>query len=87
QLRRPAGARDRAPYGASAGISARRALAGYTTEAAYAAGEEAISGRIAIGRYADLTVFGGDPLTCPPDDLPELPVAATVVAGRVVHRA
>ncbi|MGC0423004.1 amidohydrolase [Embleya sp. AB8] len=87
QLRRPAGEPDRAPYGASAAITARQALAGYTTEAAYAAGEDTVSGRIAVGRLADLTMFAADPLTCRPDDLPELPVTATVVAGRVVHRA
>ncbi|MGW9209521.1 amidohydrolase [Embleya sp. NPDC055664] len=87
QLRRPAGEIDRVAYGASAGLTARQALAGYTTQAAYAAGEERVAGRIAVGCRADLTVFGGDPLTCPPDDLPELPVTATVVAGRVVHRA
>ncbi|MEU0933933.1 amidohydrolase [Embleya sp. NPDC005971] len=86
QLRRPAGEIDRAAYGASAGISARRALAGYTTEAAYSVGRETVAGRIAVGYRADLTVFGGDPLTCAPDDLPELPVTATVVAGRIVHR-
>ncbi|WP_406295267.1 amidohydrolase [Embleya sp. NBC_00888] len=86
QLRRPAGEPDRAAYGASVGISAWQALAGYTTEAAYAAGEEAVAGRIAVGCHAELTMFGGDPLTCAPDDLPELPVTATVVAGRVVHR-
>lgn len=86
QLRRPAGESDRAPYGASPGITAVQALAGYTTEAAYAAGEEGHAGRVAPGHYADLTVFADDPTRVTPDDAARLPVTATLVAGAFTHR-
>ncbi len=39
------------------------------------------------GARADLTVFAGDPLTTGADELPDLPVALTMVDGRVVHRS
>ena len=35
---------------------------------------------------ADLTGFAADPVECPADDLPELPVLLTVVAGETVFR-
>jgi len=35
------------------------------------------------GYDADLTVFEGDVLAVPIDELPLLPIAATVIAGRV----
>ena len=44
-------------------------------------------GMIAVGAPADLTVFGGDPVACAVDELPGLPIVATVVAGDVVHRS
>ncbi len=66
-------------------LSARRALAGLTTEAATVVGASARAGRIAPGYDGDLTAFAGDPLG-DADALAELPVALTVVNGRVVHR-
>ncbi|WP_445524107.1 amidohydrolase [Streptomyces cyslabdanicus] len=86
-LRRPAGQTGRAPHLPGQALTPLQALRGYTVGAAYGAGEEAVAGRIAPGLRADLTVFAGDPLNCPADELPRLPVAATVVDGRVVHRA
>lgn len=85
QLRRPVAEPGRAPYAADQAVTAMQALAAFTTGAARAAAEEDVAGRVATGHRADLTVFAGDPVYCPPDDLPRLPVAATVVAGRVVH--
>ncbi|MER5392691.1 amidohydrolase [Saccharopolyspora sp. NPDC002686] len=87
RLRRPVAEPDRAPVLPEQALSAQQVLAGYTTEAAYGAGEEQVSGRIRVGMRADLAVFDGDPLTCAPEDLPELPVACTIVDGRIVHEA
>ncbi|WP_018684154.1 amidohydrolase [Actinokineospora enzanensis] len=86
RLRRPV-AHDRAPVGIDQALSARQSLAGYTTWAAYGVGEESIAGRIREGFRADLTVFAGDPLSCPARELADLPVALTVVDGRIAHRA
>ena len=50
-------------------------------------GEEHVNGRIAPGMRADFTGFGADPVECPPDDLPDVPVRLTVVDGEVMFRA
>ena len=49
-----------------------------------AVGEDAHAGRIAVGLRADLTGFASDPVECPADELPDLPVLLTVVAGEPV---
>jgi predicted amidohydrolase YtcJ len=71
-------------YGPAQALTALEALAGFTTGAAAAAGDERAAGRIRAGLRADLTAFAGDPLTTEPDDLPALPVAFTLVGGRLV---
>ncbi|KAA2262648.1 amidohydrolase [Solihabitans fulvus] len=87
RLRRPVAEHDRAPVGADQALTAHQALAGYTAWAARGAGEESIAGRVREGFQADLTVFLGDPLAVPAEELPDLPVEFTVVAGRIAHRA
>ncbi len=87
RLRRPVAEPDRAPIGRNQALTPYQALAGYTTWAAYGAGEEQVAGRVREGFRADLTVFGGDPVTVPAGELPDVPVELTIVAGRVVHRA
>lgn len=86
RLRRPAGEHERGAVGSSPSLTPTQALAGYTRWAAYGTGEEESAGIVREGARADLTVFGGDPLTTGADELPDLPVALTVVDGRVVHR-
>ena len=86
-LRRGPGAPDREPVGPGQALTRMEVLEGYTVEAARMVGEEAISGRIAPGYRADLTVFGGDPLTVDPDELLALPIAMTIVEGEIVHEA
>jgi predicted amidohydrolase YtcJ len=61
-------------------------LHGYTTAPAYALSREQGAGRIRPGFLGDLTAFAEDPVDCPSDDLPDLPVALTVVDGEVVYR-
>ena len=61
---------------------ARGALEGYTTGAGPTpSATRAEAGRIAVGFRADLTAVPADPVECPADDLPDLPVLLTVVAG------
>jgi hypothetical protein len=40
-------------------------------------------GSIEAGKVADMVVLDGDPLTCPQDDLKDLPVDMTIVGGTV----
>jgi hypothetical protein len=86
RLRRPPGERDRRSYDDEA-LDGLAALEGYTSAPAYTVGREARLGRIATGYAADLTVLAEDPVSCPPDELPSLPVLLTVVDGEVTHRA
>jgi predicted amidohydrolase YtcJ len=68
-------------------LTPEEALAGFTTDAAFAGFDEERRGRIISGFDADLTVLGADPLTASASELRAGGVHATIVAGRVVHRA
>jgi predicted amidohydrolase YtcJ len=85
RLRRPPGARGRAPYDDQA-LDGLAALEGYTTAAAFVGSDEHRLGRVRPGFCADLTVFAEDPVECDADDLVTLPVVLTVVDGEIVFR-
>ena len=87
RLRRAPGRPERTPFLPAQALSATEALEGYTTEAARVVGEEHLGGRIAPGLRADLTGLGADPVDCPADELPDVPVRLTVVDGAVVFRS
>jgi hypothetical protein len=79
--------RDGRVFGESQRISARQALALYTTGAAFASAEERSKGRLAPGYLADFVVLGEDPLAARGDRLAEIPVLQTWVGGRPVWSA
>jgi len=87
QLRRRGGAPDRTPIGPEQAISARMALEGYTTHAAWSVGEDEVAGTLEVGKRADLTAFAVDPLVAPPDEIVDAPIVLTVVDGAVSHHA
>jgi predicted amidohydrolase YtcJ len=62
------------------------ALAGYTTGAAFAAGQEHFLGRLASGYAADLIVFPNNLINLPPQELYRLQPSATMVNGSWVWR-
>ena len=66
-------------------ITAPEALRGYTVGGAVAAGEESNRGCIERGKWADLAVLSGDPLSVEPEALPTIHVDLTFVAGRVAY--
>ena len=69
-------------------LTPEEAVRGYTTWNAYAAFQEAETGILAAGRWADLTVMDIDPLVLGSTDPGKLlagRIVATVVEGRVVH--
>ena len=68
-------------------LSRDEALRAFTTGAAFAERAEHRRGMIREGYDADLTVFGRDLLAIPEAELPAIPIAATIVAGRVEYRA
>ncbi|NKX55604.1 amidohydrolase [Arthrobacter mobilis] len=87
QLRRPVHDAAREPHLPLQALTARQALEGYTVQAAYGAGQEAVAGRIAPGFRADLVLWRRDILACPPEELPQVDVVLTIMDGQVVHGA
>ncbi|MER6299849.1 amidohydrolase [Kitasatospora sp. NPDC001539] len=85
--RRPTRDLGQPPHNPGQALTALQALRAMTVNAAFAAGEEQLAGRIAVGHRADLTVLAADPLTTPDGELAELPVLLTVMDGRPTHRA
>jgi predicted amidohydrolase YtcJ len=51
----------------------------------FLAGDEHRRGRLTPGMAADLVVLDRDPLGCPPDELPDVRVEATLLAGQMTH--
>ena len=87
QLRRRGGAPDRAQIQPDQAITARMALEGYTTHAAWSVGEQDDTGTLEVGKRADLTAFAVDPLLAPPDELVDAPIMLTVSGGAITHEA
>lgn len=67
-------------------LTLSEAIAGFTSGAAHASGEETIKGRIEPGMLADFTVLAQDPFKVCEKDLRDLPIEATVVGGKVRYR-
>ncbi len=86
RLRRRPGDREAVAFEPRQRLTGAQTLAGYTIGNAVAVGEQAVSGRVAVGFRADFTGFGEDPVACDADALPQVPITLTVVDGRVVHR-
>lgn len=86
RLRRAPGAAETSVLEPSQRMAASVTLEGYTTAPAATVGEEAVAGRITVGRRADMTGLSADPVDTRADDLLHLTVRLTMVAGRVVHR-
>jgi predicted amidohydrolase YtcJ len=81
-------ARDGKPEGgwrSDQRVTIEEAVRGFTTWAAYAAFRENVTGTLAPGGWADVTILTIDPFTTPPSALLGGGVHTTIVAGRVVH--
>ncbi len=62
------------------------ALRTQTWNAAYAGFVEDRLGSLEVGKLADITVLGDDPLTFPAAEFHRLPISATISGGKVVFR-
>lgn len=69
------------PIVASHQISPQRALEMLTIEPAYAVSMEDHLGSLVQGKFADLIILSGNPLTIAPDELKELQIWMTMVNG------
>ena len=66
-------------------LTAEEALHATCVAPAWLSHDERARGTLVPGRLADLVVLDRDPLACLPEELPEVQVVATMVAGRWVH--
>jgi predicted amidohydrolase YtcJ len=66
-------------------LTAEQALEATTVTPAWLAGEERRRGKLLPGLLADLVVLDRDPASCPPEELEEVEVVATMLGGRWVH--
>lgn len=67
-------------------LTREEAVRGFTQGPAFAAHDERQRGRIAEGFLADFTALGEDMFTVAEDDIPDIPVTATFVGGKVVYQ-
>jgi predicted amidohydrolase YtcJ len=66
-------------------LTVEQALEATTVTPAWLAREERRRGKLLPGFLADLVVLDRDPVACPLDELAEVEVVATMLAGRWVH--
>ena len=57
----------------------------YTLMGAYASYEENVKGSIEVGKFADFVILSKDPCKIQPEQIKEVKVEKTIVAGEVVH--
>lgn len=66
-------------------LTVEEALPLFTVNGAYATFEEDTKGRIAVGHVADMVVLSDDPRRVSVDELKDIQVEKTILAGRVVY--
>ena len=67
-------------------VSVMDAIKAYTINGAYASFDEDRIGRIEPCKLADLVVISGDILGCAEEEIKELRVVVTMLAGKIVYR-
>jgi predicted amidohydrolase YtcJ len=68
-------------------MTREEALLSYTLWAAVGAFEENLKGSVTEGKFADLTIWSQDLMSCPLDEIPATKVVATIVGGKLEYRA
>jgi predicted amidohydrolase YtcJ len=66
-------------------LTLEQALHAICVAPAWLSHDERTRGTLVPGRYADLVVLDRDPFTCEPEELREVQVVATMLAGRWTH--
>lgn len=73
------------PIAPEQAITPYEALYAYTMGGAIASGDADNRGSLTVGKWADMVVLSGDPLTASPDDLLNIKVDQTYVGGQLVY--
>ncbi|WP_152318089.1 amidohydrolase family protein, partial [Mycobacterium tuberculosis] len=67
-------------------LTVEQAIRAQTIDAAWQLFAEDAIGSLQVGKYADMVVLSADPRTVPPEQIADLAVRATFLAGRQVYR-
>jgi predicted amidohydrolase YtcJ len=76
---------DRPPWRPEEALTLDQALHATCVAPAWLSHDERTRGTLVPGRLADLVVLDRDPFACEPEELAQVQVVATMVAGRWVH--
>jgi predicted amidohydrolase YtcJ len=76
---------DRPPWHPEQSLTVEQALQATTVNPAWLARDERRRGKLVPGHYADLVVLDRDPVDCPPEELADVTVVATMLGGVWVH--
>ncbi|GAA4291351.1 amidohydrolase [Mycobacterium paraffinicum] len=68
-------------------LTVEQAIRAQTIDAAWQLFADDVIGSLEVGKYADLVVLSADPRAVPPEQIADLDVRATFLAGRQVYRA
>jgi predicted amidohydrolase YtcJ len=66
-------------------LTVEQAIRAQTIDAAYQLFADDVTGSLEVGKYADMVVLSADPRTVPPEEIAELEVRATFLAGHQVY--
>lgn len=66
-------------------LTVEQAIRAQTIDAAWQLFADDVIGSLEVGKYADLVVLSADPRTVPPEQIADLEVRATFLAGRQVY--
>ncbi len=66
-------------------ITVEQAIRAQTIDAAYQLFADDIIGSLEVGKYADMVMLSADPRTVPPEEIADLEVRATFLAGKQVY--
>ena len=76
---------EREAWHSEQAVTVEQALHASTVAPAWLAGDERRRGKLLPGFLADLVVLDRDPVSCPPEELPDIKVVATMLGGRWVY--
>jgi len=68
-------------------LTVDQAIRAQTLDAAWQLFSDDVIGSVEVGKYADLVVLSADPRTVPPEQIADLEIRATYLAGRQVYHA
>ena len=68
-------------------LTVEQAIRAQTIDAAWQLFADDVTGSLQVGKYADMAVLSADPRTVPPEQIADLEVRATFLAGRQVYHS